>query len=229
GFDDSVRQGYDDKELDSSKVTAAALAAARSVVVFTPQFIDTPVFNMAPYLTNGCIASSTSQLRWKPGRTQTDGFITINTPGTKAVVGFAAGAAHTLGDVVIEPACRFAAIYVTAQAKDQAITNAGRLVIVAMARARNTGMAFVGEENRLLEKGAAPVTLEPVKATITINRPGPMTVTLLDHDGVKTGRTLHTDGMTFMIDGTKDRTPYYLVEFAEHGKREGNEPATSGE
>ena len=34
-FDDRVAQGYDDKELDSSKVPARSLAVARSVVAFT--------------------------------------------------------------------------------------------------------------------------------------------------------------------------------------------------
>ena len=45
-------------------------------------------------------------------------FFTVNTPGTKAVVGFAGGKELTLGGVKVEPACRFASLFLTALDRD---------------------------------------------------------------------------------------------------------------
>jgi hypothetical protein len=44
------------------------------------------------------IKSVTGQLAWD---TSGQGFFTVNTPGTKAVVGFAGGKEQTLGDVKV--------------------------------------------------------------------------------------------------------------------------------
>jgi hypothetical protein len=82
GFDDKVVQGYDVKELDSSKVPARALAVARSEVDFTSKPEETPVFSLAPYEKNGALISATNQLSWTESPdTPTGGFFTMNTPG----------------------------------------------------------------------------------------------------------------------------------------------------
>ena len=210
GFDDKVAQGYDDKELDSGKVPAQALAAARCVVKFTDAWRDTPAFDLKPYQQDGFIVSSTKQLRWQEsGENQAGGFFTLNTDGTKAVVGFASGQACPLGDVTIAPQSRFAAIYVTAPEKDGQVATSQRLLLVAMARARNTGMKFSPAGNELLEKGAGPMLMEPVKATFAIRGRALQQVNLLDHDGVRTGQTLPVTNGQFVIDGAADKTPYY--------------------
>ena len=212
-FDDTVAQGYDDKELDSSKVSSRALAVARSVIAFTDQYADTPGFDLAPYQQGGQLVSSTGQLRWQERRGNSGGWFTMNTPGTAAVVGFAAGQRCQLGPVTIEPASPFAAIYVTAREPD-ATLDAGRdLLIVALARARNTGMKFSPGGERMLARGQTPIVLEPVRAKLTLGRPGTPRVILLDHDGRPTDRTLETAGGTLTIDGARDRTPYYLVRY----------------
>ena len=207
GFDDKVKQGYDDKELDSTKVPARALAVARSVVAFTPTYQETPVFDLRPFEQDGYLVSATGQLRWKEGR---EGFFTMDTDATKAVVGFANGQTCTLTGVTIKPESRFAAIYVTAPGRNETIVTAKSLLIVAIARARNTGMQFNDAGDRLLAKGQAPVLLEPVKATLTI--PGKSRVVLLDHDGQRTDKTLPVVNGAFTIDGARDKTPYYLAE-----------------
>jgi hypothetical protein len=214
GFDDTVVQGYDDKELDSSKVPARALAAARCVIDFTDTDQPTPVFHLDRYEKGGAIVSSTGQLRWYEGREgPTGGYFTMNTPGTRAVVGFAAEKRCDLGTVTIAPQSRFGAIYVTAQEQDGDVDSSRNLLVVAVARARNTGMKLNAEENQLLERGQAPVRMEPVVASIRIDRPGTPKVILLDHDGRPTGRTLDVQGGSFTIDGTRDKTPYYLVTY----------------
>ena len=74
----------------------------------------------------------------------------MDTPGTKAVVGFADGQSCRLGSVTIAPRCRFGAIYLTAPGRDDSIDSADRLILVALARARNTGMTLnaAGDELR---------------------------------------------------------------------------------
>ena len=91
-----------------------------------------------------------------------DGFFTIDTDATKGVVGFAEGQVCELGSVTIKPKCRYGAIYVTAKEKDRDLQTSQNLLVVAVARARNTGMK-VYNEDRILERGEGPVLMEPVK------------------------------------------------------------------
>jgi hypothetical protein len=212
GFDDQVAQGYDDKELDTSAVPARALAAVRCVVKFTDRFQETPAFNLRPYLQDGFVVSSTKQLRWKEADSgKTGGYFTMNTDGTRAVVGFAEGQACRLGEVTLTPQSRFAALYVTALGPDERIAASKRWLITALARARNTGMKFSVNGDELLDRGKGPVLMEPVKATIAIAGRRVSEVRLLDHDGCRTDRTLQAANGQFVIDGARDRTPYYEV------------------
>jgi hypothetical protein len=212
-FDDTVAQGYDDKELDSSKVPARALAVARSVVKFTPQYEETPVFSLDPYRSNGQLVSSTSQVRWREAQDDSRGFITIDTPGTKAVVGFAEGSVSELGNVTIEPQSHFGAIYVTARELQGSIDSSNELLVVAVARARNTGMKFSPDGAMMLAPGRSPVLMEPVKATISVRRSGKPQVIVLDHDGRLTDQTVPIRNGTFTIDAARDRSPYYLLRY----------------
>jgi hypothetical protein len=214
GFSESVKQGYDDKELSGVQAPAEALAAVRSVVAFTPEYEETPALDMSKYMKDGAIVSATGQLTWMGGAEKTSGWFTINSEGTKAVVGFADGKSFDLGQVSIVPTGRFAAIYVTAQSKDKTIDTDNKLVIVAMARARNEGMNLNDDETKLLSPGEPnKIVLEPVKATITLKRPGNPKVIVLDQDGLRTDKTLPVQDGVFTIDGARDKTPYYLVEY----------------
>ena len=215
GFEDVVKQGYDDKELDSAAVPARTLAVARAVVNFTEADKRTPSFDLKPYEQGDALVSSTGQLRWTEGKTTTDGFFTINSSGTKAVVGFAQGQRLQLGEVIIQPESRFAAIYVSAQGQADSISAAKRMIVVAMARARNTAMQIDEPNSAMTAKGRAPVLLESVKARITLNRSGGgiPRVIVLDQDGRRTENTITVTDGSFTIDGTRDKTPYYLIEY----------------
>ena len=213
GSDEKVSQQHDVKTFDGDKVSSRALAVARTVVVFTDVYRETPAFDLAPHRKDAALVSTTGELRWRPGGAKLDGYFTIDTPATKAVVGFAAGRACRLGEVTIEPACRFAALYVTAQEADKTIASSKNLLIVALARARNTGQKVSESEDRLLARGQAPVLMEPVKATITLRKPGAAKVILLDHDGRATEKSLPLRDGRFTLDGARDRTPYYLVRY----------------
>jgi len=209
---DEVTQTHDVKTFGSDKVPVQALAAARVIVDFTDEYRDTPAFDIKPYEKDGTVVSATKQLRWTQGKSKMDGFFTINTDATKAVVGFADKQVCKLGQVTIKPQSRFAAIYVIAQEKDKDINTSGKLLIVAIARARNTGMKII-DDLRLLNKGQAPILLEPVKAEITVKKQGNPVVHVLDHAGCRTGKTLKPTGGTFTIDGARDKTCYYLIEY----------------
>ncbi len=212
GFDDLVEQGYDAKELDSSKVPARALAVARSVVAFTEKDANTPVFDLKRYENEGQLVASTGQLRWQEAASGAEGgYFTMDTEATKAVVGYAAGKKHTLGGVTIECESPFAAIYVTAVEPDQNLNTSAQLLVVAIARARNSGMKFSPAGDKLLSPGTAPILMEPVKAKITLRRTSTPKVLVLDHDGRVMDRTVPVEQGAIELDGARDRTPYYLI------------------
>jgi hypothetical protein len=213
GFDDKVVQGYDQKELDSSKVPARALAVARSVVSFTPEYTETPAFALKPYEQNGALVSATKQLSWTESPNAMGGFFTMNTPATKAVVGWAHGRKLALGNVSLEPTSTYGALYVTVRGPQGTTENAKDLLIVAMGRARNTGQKFSPDGSAMLERGAGPIVMEPVRARVALRRAGTPQVFALDHDGKMTATKIPVQNGAFEIDGARDKTPYYLVRY----------------
>lgn len=218
GFRDQTIQQHDVKSFNTDKVPARALAVARAGIVFTDAFQETPEFDIQPFERDGYLYSSTGQLRWREGDDDSlSGYFCIDTPGTQAVVGFAEGRSIQLGDVTIAPESHYGAIYVSAQTPDGSIASSNSLLITAIARARNTGMEFNSTGDGLLERGAPPIVMEPVRATITLHREGTPTVYALDHDGLRTEIRIPIDNGAFRIDGERDKTPYYLVVYRTSG------------
>lgn len=214
GFDDKVAQGKDVKELDSSTVPAQSLAVARSVVDFTSAPKATPVFSLQPYQKSWALVSATKELAW--GRSDDapqSGFITINTPATKAVVGFAQGRKFALGDVQIEPQSHFGALYLTVREPTGTIASAKYLLIVALARARNTGESFSLDGAKVQSRGDGPILMEPVQARLTLRRAGTPQVWALDQDGKMTSTQIEVKKGVLNIDTARDKTPYYLVRY----------------
>jgi hypothetical protein len=156
------------------------------------------------------ITSQTGQLRWDYSQ---QGFFTVDTPGTKAVVGFADGKQQRLGDVTMTLQCPYASLFLTAADKNETLATAHGALISAVARNCNSGFKVFTFDNRVLDNGQGPVMLEPVKATITIAARQITAVNVLDHDGKRTGKTLEVSNATFTIDGTQDKTLYYEVVF----------------
>ena len=58
-----------------------------------------------------------------------------------------------------------------------------------------------------------PILLEPVRATVTFSGRSVAAVNVLDHDGRRTGRSLPVADGRFSIDGARDKTLYYEVQF----------------
>jgi hypothetical protein len=208
-FSDTINQQGDIKEFTGS-TPAEALAAGRVVVEFTKDRQPSTFPDMKTYKSGKVITSATGQLRWD----YTDrGFFTVNTFGSKAVVGFAQDKEQTLGDVKMTLQCPYASVFLTAAGKGETLANAKTALLSAMARNCNRGFKVSAFDNAMLQSGGAPIMLEPVKATIAIAGRRIAAVNLLDHDGKRTPRTLATADGTFTIDGTRDQTPYYEIVF----------------
>ena len=207
-FSDKVQQQGDVKTFGGS-VPAEALAAGRCLVEFTDKATPSTFADMAKYKQGDVIQSSTGQLKWDAAQ----GFFTIDTAGTKGVVGFAQDKNLTLGNVKIKSSSPYASILLTAAEKGADLTNCKRALLSVMARNSNSDFSYFTLDNRVLNNGKGPILLEPVQATLSITNRKIVTVNILDHDGKPTGRTLPITNGTFTLDGTRDKALYYEVVF----------------
>jgi hypothetical protein len=208
-FSDKVEQRGDVKSFGGT-VPPEALAAGRVVVEFTDQSRPSELPVLSRYRHGSVIRSVTDQLAWDSSG---KGFFTVNTPGTKAVVGFARGKELTLGDVIVRLDCEFASLFLTALDRDTDLAHGKRALITALARQSNTGFRYFAPDNKVLDNGRPPILLEPVKATLTLRQRPIAAVNVLDHDGRRTGRTIPVSEGRFVLDGAKERALYYEVIF----------------
>jgi hypothetical protein len=201
---------YGDVKSFGGSVPAEALAAGRVIVQFTDRSQPSQLPEMGRFRRDSVIRSTTGQLAWD---TSGQGFFTVNTAGTKAVVGFAKGKELTLGEVKIRLDCPFASLFITSLDRGSDLSGGKRALITALARQSNTGFTYFTPDNRVMNNGRSPILLEPVKAAVEI-RGRPITaVNILDHEGRRTGRTLRVIDGRFTLDGAKDKAIYYEVEF----------------
>ncbi len=208
-FSDRVEQHGDVKSFDGA-VPPEALAAGRVVVEFTDKTKPSDLPDMKRYRQGAVIKSVTGQLAWD---TSGQGFFTVNTAGTKAVVGFTEGKEQTLGDVKVRVETPFALLFLTALERGEDLASGKRALISVMARQSNTGFKYFTPDNKVLANGGPPILLEPVKATLTIGSRAIKAVHVLDHDGRRTGRTLAVKEGRFALNGAKDKAIYYEMEF----------------
>ena len=212
GFEDQTKQAYDIKSFTSDKVPAEMLLVSRLAVNYTDKYKDTQAHTVKDHVKYGAIRSETEELNWYASKKRNDSYFTINTDATKAVVGFADGKSHELGKVQIKTQSKYGALYLTAHSQKGTIAKDKRLLIVAVARAHNTGMSY-DAQGKMRSKGKGPVLMEPMKAEITIKRSGKPTVYICDHDGVRTDRTIPVKNNSFTIDGASSKTVYYEVVY----------------
>jgi hypothetical protein len=188
---------------------SSAMAAGRVGV----EFVDEPKPSTAPEMDKhregATVRSNTGQLAWTAKDEK--GWFSIDTAGTQAAVGFMPKGEIELGDVTFASETAFCGLYLTSLDREKGIGETDQLLLSAIARVRNTGMRFNADMTRLLQMGKAPVLVEPVVATVRIPGREVVSVELLDHDGLPTGKSLPVEDGTFRIDGARDRTPYYRV------------------
>ncbi len=122
------------------------------------------------------VVSDTGELR----RDTAAGLLTVDTPRTQLATGFLSKLdAVRLGRLTIRCATRFATIGLTSL-DGQPLERSGRMLLVAVANARNTGQ--VAEAGRLESGGQAPVLAEPVTATVSLQADAPRRLRVLALD-----------------------------------------------
>jgi len=208
-FSDKIEQAGDIKEFGGA-CPAKALAAGRCVVELTEKPVASTFPDMAKFEKDKVITSGTRQLAWDYSG---QGFFTVNTEGTKAVVGFAEGKDIQLGNVKIGLQCPYASVFLTAAEKGASLATAKTALLTAVARNCNSGFTIFTVDNRVLENGKEPLMLEPVKASFAFTGREIIAVNVLDHDGRRTDRTLTVKDGAFSIDGAKDKALYYELVF----------------
>jgi hypothetical protein len=138
-------------------------------------------------------AANPSQRTSDTGQLRLDsqaGLFTIDTPQTKAVVGFLGRTGHVaLEGLSIHCTTPFAAVFVTAL-DNASIASSRRFLITAVARAENTGQSFADNKRTVPERGRLPVLAEPVRAEVSIVVAGPAEVFSLDATGRRYQRVL---------------------------------------
>jgi len=137
----------------------------------------------------------------------------VNTPGTKAVVGFAEGKPQSLTDLTIELQSPYASLFVTAMEPNATLATAKRALLCVVARNCNSGFKYFTVDGKILDNGKAPMLLEPVKAAVTFADRKVAAVNLLDHSGRRTGKSLPVTDGRLLLDGAKDQALYYEVVF----------------
>ena len=206
-FTDKVLQQGDIKSFGGS-VPPEALAVGRVVVEFNDKEQPSTFPDLAPYRSRTALTSVTKQLVWD---TTGQGFFTVDTPGTKAVVGFAGGQTVKLGNVTITVASPYASIFLTALARAETLATAKSALLTAVARNCNTGFKYFAVDSKVLDNGKSPILLEPVRATITISGREVAAVNILDHSGCRTDKTVLVKSGQFTINGAQDKALYYEI------------------
>jgi len=191
------------------------------------EYVDGPVDHPVTDNTDGFIdrenrvvRSNTGQLVWDASG---QGWFSVNTPGTQAVIGNSGEQPHQFDTVHFNSASPYAHLYATALEKDADLATGKRILITALGRTAPKGTKFDALAYTPLERPEnatrVPLLIEPVRATISLKRSDSATVTPLDQNGRKVPSlqplTVRQQGdmISFDIDTAATRSVYFLVEF----------------
>jgi hypothetical protein len=160
------------------------------------------------------LVSDTGELTWYHSQKR-QGCVAIQTDRSEALIGFIRYADKPLKNLGVTVENEFCALVLTSL-DDKPISQADRLLLVATARAANTGMKWNDKRTSLTDWGTEPSVVEPVKGFVMlkgINPVGPIEVTPLDSGAKPLGQPIpvekNGDGYRFPIG--EPATPWYLV------------------
>ncbi len=158
--------------------------------------------------------SDTGELTWYRGRKR-QGLVTIQTDRSQALIGFVPHADKPLKNLAATVENEFCSLILTSL-DDKPIAQANQLLLVATARAANTGMKWNDKRTSLTDWGTEPSVIEPVKGFVTlkgIDSVGQLEVTSLDSGAKPLGPPnpveKTADGYRFAIG--EPATPWYLI------------------
>ncbi len=200
--------GYDDKELKGSLATPSeALAIGRvTAKVSDAAAASSKVDWDASWdREKKIVRSLTGELAWDYGRR----IVTLATPKTQAVIGFAGGTSHDLPGARVDVRTEFVSLIFT-PLDDLPLVDSKRILITAMARDRQAGTEYDAGGTRLLKAGGPPLFMEPVDATVKLKGSPPAEVHPTDIYGVPAEAKLPIEDGAFAIDG-RWRCYYYEV------------------
>ncbi|SFE82608.1 hypothetical protein [Thermoflexibacter ruber] len=187
-----------------------AMAIGKVSISFTDKLKENEIGEIQKFCKGKTVSSNTQQLFWDYS---VKGFFTINTSGTKGLVGFAKDKLHRLGEVDFSTSNEFAVILVNSLDKQEGLDKAKRWLITTVARAKNTGMEYDAEKKSLLKVGTSPILIEPVKVNLKINKKAKYKVYPLDHVGNRRLQEIPISKHTLVLDGEKYQAIYYEIVF----------------
>lgn len=208
-LNETIKQDHDRKVVEGD-FPLQALGIGKALLSFADENDTQYPIDLSRFWRDSVATSTTGQLKWSE---KGKGHFTINTAGTKGVVGFPGKEPMQLGKLTLQTDNEFAVILVTSLDRDKGIFEAERILVTTIARARNTGMKFQKERSVLIEPGESPVLLEPVNCSIKIDRKSQSRVTALDHSGRKTDKTISAENGWVNLNGGEMETIYYLIEY----------------
>jgi len=211
GFKEIVNQQGDMKSFDGT-IRDEALAIGKVVIEFTDKIKEAKILKLSNYWDeeNKIIKSISNELEWHYSG---QGYFTINTEGTKAVIGFAKGKNIQLDYMSVKINNPFAVVIFTSLDKDKSIQESKHILVTTMARAKNTGMKYNNDKTELLEVGHTPILLEPVVVEISFIKFNVSKAIVLNHNGDRTKIkiTTATKENSILLDGKKYKTMYYEI------------------
>lgn len=175
---------------------------------------DTPGASYAHMDASATIVSDTGQLAWLH-RQKRQGIVAVQTDRSQALIGFMPRADKLLKNLAVAVENEFCSIIMTSL-DSRPIAETDRLLLVATARAANTGMKWNDKRTSLTDWGSEPTLIEPVKGFVTlkgINADKPIEVVPLDSGAKPLGKLIPAekaaDGYRFPIG--EPVTPWYLI------------------
>ena len=208
-FDEQVIQDHD-RKVFKSNFPIEAMAAGKVTLTFTDDDGPDEINDLDAFKKDNGIVSNTGQLFWTE---ENQGHFTINSNGTKGLVGFAKNKNIDLDNFSIKTDNDFAVILVSSMDPSRGLEEADRLLITTMARAKNSGMEYNEDKTELLDIGDAPLLVESVNVELTLPEGREFEVHILDHVGNRTGKYLKNSGRTILINGGETKAIYYEVVF----------------
>jgi DNA-directed RNA polymerase subunit RPC12/RpoP len=158
--------------------------------------------------------SDTGELAWQHLQKR-QGCVTIDTDRSQALIGFIQCADQPLKDLAATVENEFCSLVLTSL-DDKPIAQADRLLLVATARAANSGMKWNDKRTSLTDWGTEPSVIEPVKGFVTLKGLAPagqIEAVPLDSGAKPLGKPIPvektSDGYRLPIG--EPATPWYLV------------------
>jgi len=125
-----------------------------------------PPAEVAPAGGDAVFISDTGELTWHHGPKR-QGIVTLETDRSQALLGFVRQAGKPLKNLAATVENEFCSVILTSL-DDKPIAQADRLLLVATARAANTGMKWNEQRTSLTDWGTEPSVIEPVKGLVIL-------------------------------------------------------------